>query len=123
MISSIQFILGYTIFLFFIIFIGTMGAPSFIPADKQAQLQAITLPSQVKIDLACGGIDILCWLKTLASICYNFFYLVWQGASVFYLLMSVNSTFKWITTLIILPYTITLFYIVIKLFAIGGGGA
>jgi hypothetical protein len=123
--GEMGFILGYSIFLFFFIFIIGMGAPSFIPLsarDRIEQMNVITVCGQdtdCKTDDYCNPDSQVCQSKIqswpIIGPIYGFFLGVYNYLYIFYTLMTVSSSVRWITLLVITPFIIGMAYIVIKL--------
>jgi hypothetical protein len=105
-----EFVFSYTIFIFFFLLMITLGAPSFLTADAQAKLNSITIPTQRP-----AFIDI-----PIIGPIYGFLKGTYDGLLTLYLLLTFSASIRWITFIIVAPYTVTLFYIIVRLLRGGG---
>jgi len=106
--SEVKFLLSYLIFLMFFVFLVTLGAPSFLPEEDRARLENITgsVPTEKPTS----------WWQSIPIIgpIYGFFLGVYQGLTVFWILLTVSSTVRWVSLIIVIPFVITMFYVIIK---------
>jgi hypothetical protein len=135
MISEVEYIISYCVFVFFFIFMITQGAPTFLPPESVAELQNIQVtrtitPPEYITTFPCGwGIfDFICqflfgFVKVLWNIGIFFYWLfttIWDTIQVLFILLRFSSSVRWVTLLIILPMTIGLLYVIIRLLRGGG---
>jgi hypothetical protein len=110
MITEVQLIFGYSIFIGFFLFMITLGAPSFLTAEAQQKLSSITVVKErpawqdLPIIGAIGG-----FIKGVAD-----------SLVTLYMVMAFNSTIAAITSVIVTPYLIAMTYIIIKILRGGG---
>lgn len=133
--SELEYIISYCIFVYFFVFIATMGAPTFLPPEAVAELRSIQVtrtlhtPSFIQ-NMTCGwGIfDFICTiLGGLVKLVWNilliigaFWFWIWDTIQILFVLMKFSSSIQWVTFLIIIPLTIGLAYVIIRI-ARGGG--
>ena len=110
MITEVQLIFGYSVFIGFFLFMITIGAPSFLTPEAQRILSSITVvkerPAWMDIPIigAIGG-----FIKG-----------AWDSLVTLYIVLAFNSTIAVITSLIVTPYLIAMTYIISKLLRGGG---
>lgn len=131
-----EYILFYAVFIGFLIFIFSLGAPTFVDEEGLKEIEqikapvTITPPSYIE-NFPCEG-----W-GMFVGICnslYGLLRVLWNiGISIFFtsktivdmirtlwVLLRFSSAIRWVTLLVITPMTIVLFYIIARL--IRGGG-
>lgn len=112
--SEIRFLYTYLLFICFYLLILTLGAPSFLPEETRQKIENIT--GNITAEVPRG------WWEDIPVIgpVYGFLKGVYDGLSTLWILLTVSSTVRWITIIIITPFVVTLFYIILRL--IRGGG-
>jgi len=121
MITGTQFLLFYTVFVFFFVLVTTLGAPTFLPEEGKKELEKMYAPTvEAPEEVPENGAwydKILDFFRAI----YNFFKFVYKGIKTFYILLKFSSSVRWITLLIIIPYTVTLAYVLWGLIPTIGG--
>lgn len=107
-----NFIFSYSVFVFFVIFITIMGADAIIEHDAAEMIREITIPTEPDSSW-WQSLPIIGWLGGFISG-------VWDIIKIIYTLLKFSSNIQWITFIIIMPMTITLIYMIAKLFRGGG---
>jgi hypothetical protein len=134
--NEVEYVVCYTVFVFFFLYVTTQGAPTFLSAEGVTALQSIQItrtihaPDYVAGGWTCGwGIfDFICTtLGGIVKLLWNigvFFYwtftTIWDFLQTFFILLKFSSEVKWFTVLVITPMTIGLIYVIAKL--VRGGG-
>jgi hypothetical protein len=108
--TETTFLYGYTVFIFFIIFMIGLGAPTFVDASAQSKLLSI---QSRHLTPAVQDNPIL-------SVTLGFFLGVYNTLDTFYTLLAFSSSIRWITLIIVFPYTVAITYIIAKLLRGGG---
>lgn len=131
-----EYILFYTCFVGFLIFIFNIGAPSFLSGEGLVELErirapvSITPPSYIE-DFPCEGwgmfegicVAIYGFIKILWNIGVFFFWtfkFIGDTISTFIILFKFSSPIRWVTLILIMPMTIALLYVILRL--VRGGG-
>lgn len=119
--SEVNFILSYSVFLFFVILIIGFGAPSFMPDSARQRFEEINLVHTC--DQGCpdgqicddpSGVCKSKWASyPIIGYVYGFFKGVYDFLYVLYLLLSFSSTIRWITLLLVSPLLIVTSYIIL----------
>lgn len=123
MVTGTQFILYYTVFVFFFVFVVTLGAPTFLPEEGRQELESMYIPTEpVEVEEVPEEVH---WYDKIIGFfrsIYNFFRAIYNFIKTFWILLKFSSTIRWISLLIIIPYTITLLYVLLGLIPFVGGG-
>lgn len=123
MVTSIQFLLFYTIFIFFYVFVVTVGAPTFLPEEAQRELEEMYVPTEpAEIEEVPEEVNWFDRIVGFLNAVYNFFRLIYNAIKTFWILLKFSSTIRWVSLIIIIPYSIVLLYILLQLIPFVGGG-
>lgn len=108
--SEIKFLLSYTVFIFFFILLVTLGAPTFLSEEARSKIEAMTVPKERPS-----------WVEIpIIGPIYGFFRGIWDGLYTLYILLTFSSTIKWLTLLIVTPFLVTMFYVILRILRGGG---
>ncbi len=105
-----KFLLGYSVFICFFLFMLTQSAPQILGPEYSNKIGNVTSK------LSTMSNQNQEWYYGLLDSITN----IWDAGNVLWILLTVNSSVAWVSLLIFTPYTITLGYILIRL-ARGGG--
>lgn len=112
MVTKIQFLLFYSIFLFFLMQISVMAGESIV--------SGINAPIPPKPPSAGGGEGIIGFFDSIISIMAY----VFRNIAYFFSLMNANSTFRIFGAVVLTPFVIVLIWIILELIKpFGGGGS
>jgi len=93
----------------FFVFIVTLGATSFLSDEQNVRLESMIggIPSERPTT----------WWESIPIIgpIMGFFRAVFDGVVLFWTLLTISSSIRWVTALIITPFAVTLFYVVLGL--------
>jgi len=102
-VTKISFILSYSLFVFFVIFMITLGAPEIVSEEARKEISEITTPEEPP---SWASYPIIGHLYTFLKGAYDFL-------KVFYTLLKFSSGIRWLTVILISPLIITLAYVII----------
>jgi len=109
-VNEYSILFTYTVFLMVVLLLITMGAPSLVDEETRQKLESLSVPKEKP-----SWIDI----PVIGPI-YGFFKAVYDGLTTLYILLSFSSTIRWFTLIILTPYLVLIFYIILRLLRGGG---
>jgi len=105
----LRYVLTYSLFVFFVLYLITLGAPDIVTGEAKEKIMNITVPTQSRWES----------VPVIGPV-YGFFRGVYNTLSIFYTLLKFSSGVRWLTTVLITPLMIGLVYVIIRILRGGG---